>query len=181
MRCRIDDYVHAWDSCQRCKDAGRGQGELPPREDTSVPFEEVAVDLVGPWSIDINGATLNIQALTIIDIASTLSEVVRIEDKSSNHILNLFENNWLARYPRPVRVIFDQGGEFVGRPFQAMLLHNGIRPVPTTTKNPQSNAVCERMHRTIKDSLRTICHSNLWYSGPTTASSARGIFNFIQS
>jgi hypothetical protein len=29
-----------------------------------------------------------------------------------------------------------------------------------TVKNPQANAVCERMHQTIKDSLRTICHSN---------------------
>jgi transposase InsO family protein len=157
---RIDAYVHSCDTCQRYKDAGQGQGELPPREDTSVPFEEVTVNLVGPWSINIEGNTLEIQALTIIDIATTLSEAVCIEDKSSQHISNLFENNWLARYPRLVRVIFDQGGEFVGRPFQSMLIHNGIRPAATTTKNPQSNAVCERMHRTIKDSLRTICHSN---------------------
>jgi hypothetical protein len=120
----------------------------------------VAVDLVGPWSINIDGNTLNIQALTIINIATTLSEVICIEDKSSQHILILFENNWLARYPQPVQVIFNQGGEFTGRPFQAMLLQNGICPAPTTTKNLQSNAVCEQMHRTIKDSLRTICHSN---------------------
>jgi hypothetical protein len=160
MRCRIDAYVHSCNTCQRYKAAGRGQGKLPPREGTSVPFKEVAVDLVGPWSINIDGNTLNIQALTIINIATTLSEVICIEDKSSQHILILFENNWLARYPQPVQVIFNQGGEFTGRPFQAMLLQNGIRPAPTTTKNLQSNAVCEQMHRTIKDSLRTICHSN---------------------
>jgi hypothetical protein len=41
-----------------------------------------------------------------------------------------------------------------------MLIQNGIKQVPTTVKNPQANAVCKRMHRTIKDSLRTICHSN---------------------
>jgi transposase InsO family protein len=160
MRRRIDNYVHACNTCQQYKGAGRGQGELLPQEDTSVPLEEVAINLVGPWSIDIQGNTLEIQALTIIDIATTLSEVVCIVDKSSQHISNLFENNWLAQYPRPVCVIFDQGGEFVGRPFRSMLIHNGIRPVAMTTKNPQSNAVCKQMHRTIKGSLRTICHSN---------------------
>jgi hypothetical protein len=77
--------------------AGCGQGELPPREDILVLFEEVAVNLVGPWSIDINRNMLNILALTIIDIATTLSEVIiHIEDKSSQHISNLFKNNWLS-------------------------------------------------------------------------------------
>ena len=66
-----------------------------------------------------------------------------------------FENEWLARYPKPVRVVFDHGGEFVGATFQSMLITNGIEPRPTTAKNPQSNAVCERMHKTVGDILRT--------------------------
>ncbi len=148
------------DTCQRYKDQGRGQGELPPRQDVSIPFEEIAADLIGPWSIDINGQTLQIQALTIVDTATTLAEIIRIKDRSSQHIANLFDNNWLARYPRPLRCIFNQGGEFTGRPFQSMLIQNGIQQVPTTVKNPQANAVCERMYHTIKDSLHTICHSN---------------------
>jgi hypothetical protein len=41
-----------------------------------------------------------------------------------------------------------------------MLIQNGIQQVPTTVKNPQANAVCKHMHRTIKDSLHTICHLN---------------------
>jgi hypothetical protein len=36
-----------------------------------------------------------------------------------------------------------------------MLNINGIQPVPTTTKNPQANAVCKRMHNTIGYMLRT--------------------------
>jgi transposase InsO family protein len=103
---------------------------------------------------------LTIQALTITDIAMTLSEVVHIKDKSSQHISNLFENNWLAQYLQPVCVIIDQGSGFTGRPFQSMLIHNGIHQAAITTKNPQSNAICEQIHHTTKDSLRTICHSN---------------------
>jgi hypothetical protein len=122
MRGRIDAHVHSCDACQRYKDQGRGQGALPPRQDVSTPFEEIAADLIGPWSIDINGQTLQIQALTIADIATTLAEIVRIEDQSSQHVANLFDNSWLACYPRPLRCIFNQGGEFNGRPFQSMLI-----------------------------------------------------------
>ena len=66
-----------------------------------------------------------------------------------------FENEWLSPYPKPDRVIFDQGGEFIGAEFQGMLITNGIKPVPTTAKNPQANVVCERMHRTVGDILWT--------------------------
>jgi hypothetical protein len=65
-----------------------------------------------------------------------------------------FENEWLARYPKPARVIFDNGGEFIGGAFQSLLITNGIKPVPTTSKNPQANAVAERMHKTVGDLLR---------------------------
>ncbi len=33
-----------------------------------------------------------------------------------------------------------------------------IRDVCTTAKTPQSNAVCERMHQTVGDILRTVLH-----------------------
>jgi hypothetical protein len=35
-----------------------------------------------------------------------------------------------------------------------------IRDVYTTAKNPQSNAVCERMHQTVGNVLRTLLHGN---------------------
>jgi hypothetical protein len=42
-----------------------------------------------------------------------------------------------------------------------MLLQNcHIRDVCTTAKNPQSNAVCERMRQTVGNALRTISHGN---------------------
>ena len=67
-----------------------------------------------------------------------------------------FENVWLSRYPRPNRCIHDNGGEFIGWEFQQKLQQHGIKDVPTTAKNPQSNAVCERMHQTVANVLRTI-------------------------
>ncbi len=68
----------------------------------------------------------------------------------------LFENQWLSCYLRPLRIIHDPGTEFIGIAFQSMLNIYGIQPVPTTTKNPQANAVCGRMHSTVGDILCTI-------------------------
>jgi hypothetical protein len=42
-----------------------------------------------------------------------------------------------------------------------MLLQNcHIRDVCSTAKNPQSNAVCERMRQTVGNVLRTLLHGN---------------------
>jgi hypothetical protein len=46
------------------------------------------------------------------------------------------ENNWLARYPRPQQCVHDNGPEFVGFEFKAMLYHNGIQDKPTAKLNP---------------------------------------------
>ena len=98
--------------------------------------------------------------MTSINTLSTLCELVRITEKTSAHISQMFENSWLARYPLPVRVIHDMGGEFIGPEFQSLLANAGIQAVPTTAKNPQSNAVCERLHHTIGDMLRALVLSN---------------------
>jgi transposase InsO family protein len=43
----------------------------------------------------------------------------------------------------------DNGGEFIGWEFIQMLRLHQIKDVPTTVKNPQANAICERMHQTV--------------------------------
>ena len=157
MKTRIEAFVQTCDVCQRHKQPGQPYGHLPPRNDIAVPWEEVAVDLIGPWKINLPDiGELRFHALTIIDTTTTISEMVRLDNKTSQHVAMLFENTWQSRYPRPLRVIHDPGTEFIGIAFQSMLNINGIHPVPTTTKNPQANAVCERMHSPVGDMLRTI-------------------------
>ena len=60
-----------------------------------------------------------------------------------------------SRYPRPNRCIHDNGGEFIGWEFQQKLQQHGIIDVPTTSRNPQGNSICERMHQTVAQVLRT--------------------------
>ena len=98
-------------------------------------------------------------ALTIIDVVTNYVEIIRLDNKTAEHVAMQFENNWLARYPRPNAVIFDPGTEFKGA-FRELLRKAGIRPSPTTVKNPQANAICERLHQTIGDVLRTTLYEN---------------------
>jgi hypothetical protein len=157
MRQRIIDHVSQCEHCKRYKFNGPGQGHMPPRNDTSVPWQEVAVDTIGPWKVPLmNNQALIVHALTMIDPATTLSECVRVEDGTASHAAMLFTNNWLSRYPKPLRCIHDQGTEFIGMRFQHMLHLEGIQSVPTTVRNPQANAICERMHKTVEDTLNTL-------------------------
>ena len=59
-----------------------------------------------------------------------------------------------------MRCVHDKGGEFIGSSFQWLLAMFAIKDVQTTSKNPQSNSVCERMHQTVGNILRTHLHSN---------------------
>jgi hypothetical protein len=158
MRRYIDNYKCA--DCQHHKLDGKGYGLLPERELKEQPFEEVAVDLIGPWKVQVRGKPYEFNALTSIDPVTNLVELIRIDHKTSQHITSKFAQSWMARYPWPKRCIHDNGGEFVGWEFQEFLQKFNVKDVPTTSRNPTANSVCKRMHQSVGNILRTMLHGN---------------------
>ena len=156
LRTRIDQIVTTCDVCQRMKLPGKGYGELPPREPRMVPWQEIAVDLIGPWTIKVNGQKLVFRALTVIDTSTNLAELIRIGNKTAAHVGLQLENAWLSRYPSPQFIIYDQGSEFLGEGFQRVIERHRIRPHATTVKNPTANGICERLHQTVANVLRPL-------------------------
>ena len=61
---------------------------------------------------------------------------------------------WLARYPRPKEIGFDNGGEFKAI-FRELTENMGLKRKPTTDYNPQGNSIVERIHQVLGDRLRT--------------------------
>ena len=55
LRKEIDDF--ACDACQKMKRPGPSYGLLPERDVGIVPWAEVAVDLIGPWTVKVKGKT----------------------------------------------------------------------------------------------------------------------------
>jgi hypothetical protein len=94
-------------------------------------------------------------ALTAIDTVTNLVELIRIDNKESNTVARKFMQCWLRRYLWPQCCVHDPGTEFTGPEFQTLLQNCHIRDVGTTAINPQSNAVCDNMHQTVGNVLRT--------------------------
>ena len=82
--------------CQKHKLSGHGYGLLPECKVRIAPWEEVAIDLIGPWTVKVNGRNLEFNALTCINTASNLVELVHVDNKMSLHIRNRFMQSWLV-------------------------------------------------------------------------------------
>jgi len=91
----------------------------------------------------------------MIDPATGWFEIKELKDKEAISAANLVEQTWLTRYPWPSEIVFDIGTEFMGR-FTKMIEENyGITCWGITTRNPQANAIIERIHQTLGNIIRT--------------------------
>jgi hypothetical protein len=153
LRLHVEQYVNLCTICQSSKTQYKKYGEMPPRQAGLSPWHEVALDCIGPWTLSINDQKIAFTALTVIDTVTNYCEAIRLYNRTAAHCGLQFQNCWLSRYPRPIRAVHDPGPEFTGEGFQQVLRRHGINDRSTTTKNPQSNAICERMHHSVAQSL----------------------------
>jgi transposase InsO family protein len=150
----VESVTKYCDPCQREKLPGPQYGHLPSRQAALLPWEEVALDLIGPWTVKLEVEAYDFYALTCIDTVTNYPDAIRLRNKTASHVGMQFENLWLARYPRPVCCLHDRGTEFMGADFQLILQRFGIKDVATSVRNPQANAVCERLHQSVGNALR---------------------------
>jgi hypothetical protein len=92
------------------------------------PWNEVHVDLIGPWIIPQRPSKkspklsakpdvkqpLQVLALTMIDLSTHLIKLIVVPDKESCTVARAFDHSWLCRYPRPLICLHDKGTEFTG-------------------------------------------------------------------
>ena len=91
----------------------------------------------------------------MIDPVTGWFEIKDIKTKRADIIANVIEKTWLSRYPRPEKVICNRGKEFMEE-FKRMIKEDyGIVQKLITTRNPQANAILERVHQTIGNIFRT--------------------------
>ena len=91
----------------------------------------------------------------MIDPATGWFEITEIPNKQSDTISNIIEQTWMCRYPWPQKVICDRGTEFMAEVKQMLQEDYGCRVNQITTRNPQANAILERIHQTIGNMVRT--------------------------
>ena len=158
MRKHITLSVSTCASCQRNKRRHKKYGHLPEKEAEAMPWDKMCIDLIGPYKINRKGKLdpLICKCVTMIDPATGWFEVHEYQDKRSVTVANIAEQEWFSRYPWPTQVTYDRGSEFIGHDFQDMLKNDyGIKRKPITVRNPQANAIVERIHQVIGNIIRT--------------------------
>jgi hypothetical protein len=91
----VEAWIRVCDVCQQNKLSGLGYGELPPREALFQPWYEVAIDMIGPWSVIVNGESISMYAITMIDTVTNLVELFCIDTPSAANAAWAFEMAWL--------------------------------------------------------------------------------------
>lgn len=161
--------------CQKAKTRKRKYGHVPPKDAVITPWSTLHCDLIGPYTITAqDGTGIDFMCLTMIDAATGWFEIAELPnrtiqrkdkktgkitedviiDRQSITVSNLLNKYWLSRYPRPKNLVCDNGSEFELH-LKYLCEQYQIDRKPTTSKNPQANAILERVHGVFGDMLRT--------------------------
>ncbi|HFC97436.1 MAG TPA: transposase [Thermosulfurimonas dismutans] len=86
----------------------------------------------------------------------TSKHPINSADLLNDRVIPFFEEHGLS----VLRILTDRGTEFCGRidrhEYELFLALNDIEHTKTKAKNPQTNGICERFHRTIKEEFYSI-------------------------
>ena len=83
--------------------------------------------------------------------------VKQYSNKKAKTIAKLVETTCLVRYPWPVEITYDWGGEFLGHECKSSLTEQeyGIKKKPDSSGNPQANVTMEQVHQVLGNIVRT--------------------------
>jgi hypothetical protein len=95
---------------------------------------KITIELIGSWTLKVANQKVSFNALTIKDLVTNLVKLVQFDNSTSAHVAMKIINTWLARYPKPVSCVFDQGLEFHGCFFYNMFDRYDIECWSTTTQ-----------------------------------------------
>ena len=141
------------------------------------------MNLIGPFTLKgKDGTEFDFICLTMIDPVSSWFKIVELPvttdavipidtkgqrgtkthnntklpyfDKSSTMVSHLVNKTWFNHYPHCQYILYDNGRKFKLH-FEALCESYGIKHKPTSVKNPQANAILERLHQVITTMLHT--------------------------
>ena len=143
--------------CRSLKANHKKYGKLPPKEPETIPWHTLCIDLIGPYPFgdEKKGTLVTLHCMTMIDPATGWFDIVDIPNKRADFIANLLEQHWLTRYPWPTEICMDRGKEFAAEVSKALRDEYGFERKLITTRNPQANAIIERIHQVVGDMICT--------------------------
>ena len=142
------DAIKHTRSCSVCQKCAKSKGRRVPlmeREVLSEPFEVLAFDLVGPFPKAKNGYRF---LLTAVCMGSKWPEAVPLKSETAKAVANGMVEIF-ARTGVPLKLLTDQGSQFLGSLVRHLCKDLRIDQVKTAPYHPECNGVVERMHGTL--------------------------------
>ncbi len=157
----VIQYVKSCDVCLRVNAAGNKAAKMVERPIISVPFDSIAIDIVGPLPKAKGGVKF---LLTYICMATRWPEAAPMRTCSAHEVTSCLVDI-VSRMGIPMRVLSDRGSVFMGQVMANICDMLGIDRIATSPYRPQSNGVVERLHGTLKPMLAKAVESGVdWAS-----------------
>lgn len=152
MRRFVTKYVKACLNCLYYKTpSGKKPGFLHPIEKVAIPFHTLHLDHVGPFKRSVHK---NTQILTMVDAFTKFCILEAVRDTKTKYVIKALLTVF-AIFGVPARLITDRGSSFTSHSFGTFCKEYGIRHVLNAVATPRANGQCERMNRTVLDTLAT--------------------------
>ena len=139
----------------RCPECQKRSG--PPKKhhhslvewQASYPFHHIGIDFMGPLPLS-NG---NKHILVIGEHFTKWYEAIPLPDQTAITTANALVDHWISRFGCSHSLHTDQGRNFESKLFERLLQLLEMDKTRTTPFHPQSNAVIERMNKTLQNML----------------------------
>ncbi|GBM22890.1 Transposon Tf2-9 polyprotein [Araneus ventricosus] len=157
------DTKNFCEHCEKCLEnkpkAKLTQTQMIPKRNLA-PGQCIAIDIVGklPRSTDNKNFIL-----TIIDHYSRYLEAYPLQNITSRTIINCL-NKYFANFGLPKFLITDNATNFISNEMLEFLDRLNIQHRKSSIYYPMANGLLERAHRTMKESLASMCESTFQWS-----------------
>ncbi|KAI5615026.1 hypothetical protein C0J50_10925, partial [Silurus asotus] len=137
-------------TCPNCQQTSAVRAPLQPLPVISVPFQRIAMDIVGPLE---KGSTGYQYILVISDYATRYPEAFPLRSITTPKIINALIQLF-SRVRIPEEILTDQGTNFTSRLMKQLHRQLGITSIKTSPYHPQTDGLVECFYKTLKSMLR---------------------------
>ena len=142
-------FINRCEKCQKRSNPPKTHRHSLVEWSPSYPFHHIGIDFMGPLPLSKG----NKHILLIGDHFTKWYEAIPLPDQTALTTANALLEHWICRFGCPHSIHSDQGRNFESQLFQSLSQALNIEKTRTTAYRPQSNAVVERMNRTLQAML----------------------------